>query len=104
MIITIPNGSTNSNEINLYYYNSGVAIELPAAMTGASIAIHGSLDGTNFKPIYNDGFALSIAFVASSIHVISPSKLFGVEKIRLVSSGAEGAERSFNVSAISPVP
>lgn len=102
-VIKIPNGSTTSNEINLYNYNSGIAIELPSAFTGTSIAIHGSIDGTNFMPIYIDNVALSIAYVASSIHVISPSKLFGVERIKLVSGSSEGAERSFKVVSIRPV-
>lgn len=103
IVIKIPNGTATSNDIPLYNYNSGVAIELPAALTGTALAIHGSIDGTNFKPIYNDNGALSITYTASTIHVISPVKLFGVERIRLVSTGNEGAERSFNVVAISPI-
>ena len=98
-VLTIASGQTTSDELNIGGASSGVVIELPAAMTGTSIAIHGSVDGTNFSPIYNDGFALSITFVASSIQVISPSKMLGIDKIRLVSSGAEGATRSFNVTA-----
>ena len=101
--ITIPNGGTTSNEIPLLNYNSGVVIELPAALTGTAIAIHGTIDGTNYYPIYNDNTALSITYVASTTHVLSPIKLFGISKIKLVSTGAEAPERTFKVITIRPL-
>jgi hypothetical protein len=99
-ILTIANAATTSDSLSVRGSSSGVCIELPSAMTGTTIAIHGSIDGTNFKPIYNDGVLLSLTYVASSIHVLSPTKLYGIEMIRLVSGSSEGAARTFNVTAL----
>lgn len=82
-------GSATSLAVEVPNGKGAVAISFPAAMSGTSVAVHGSFDGTNFFPIYNDGVALSIAFVASSMHVIRPGSVFGIPYLRLVSTASE---------------
>ena len=82
--------SATSSAIEVQNGSGAVAIRFPAAaMAGTAVAVHGSFDGTNFFPIYNDGVALSIAIIASTMHVIRPGSIFGIPFIRLVSTAVE---------------
>lgn len=91
----IVSGSTTSDAILIDWNQASLTIEFPSAFTGTYVTVYGSLDGTNYRPIYNDGIALTIPFVASSIHIISPFKTYGVNKFKLVSDAAELANRTF---------
>lgn len=97
---TIAASGTTSDAIDIESEKSGIAIVFPAAMTGTSVAIHGSFDGTTFYPVYSDGAAVTIPFTASSMHTIPPIKLFGVRFIRLVSNGTEASARTILMNAI----
>lgn len=77
LIVEIPNGK------------GAVAIRFPSAMAGTAVDVHGSFDGTNFFPIYNDGVKLTIAFIASTMHMIRPANIFGIPYLRLVSTASE---------------
>lgn len=77
LAVQVPNGS------------GAVAIRFPAAMAGTAVDVHGSFDGTNFFPIYNDGVKLTITFIASTMHVIRPGNIFGIPHLRLVSTASE---------------
>lgn len=82
-------GSATSLAVEIPNGKGAVAVRFPAAMSGTAVAVHGSFDGSNFFPIYNDGVALSIAFTASTIHVIRPGALFGIPYLKLVSTASE---------------
>lgn len=85
-------GSATSESVEITNGKGAVAICFPAAaMAGTAVAVHGSFDGTNFFPIYNDGVALSIAIIASTMHVIRPGSVFGIPFLRLVSTASETA-------------
>ena len=92
--LTISNGGTTSTALAITDGAAGVSVILPAALTGTALAVHGSADGTNYYPIYLDGIALSITFVASSIQSITPRATIGLVGLKLVSNGTEGADRS----------
>jgi hypothetical protein len=71
------------------------SVQLPADMTGTALAIEGRLQNSgSWFPIKDAlGATLSITFVASTI-VRLPDAAFGCYQLRLVSNGAEAAERS----------
>lgn len=83
-------GSATSLAVEVPNGKGAVAIRFPdSAMAGTAVDVHGSFDGTNFFPIYNDGVKLTIAIVASTMHVIRPSSLFGIPFLKLVSTASE---------------
>ena len=102
--LTIAAGSSNSAAINLRAVNSdeGVAAQgktllgviLPSAMTGATISVQGSLDGTNFYAVQdNSGTDLSLTFSASKWRTLDPTIFAAIPIVRFVSSGTEASSR-----------
>ena len=82
--------NATSQSVEVPNGKGAVAIRFPAtAMSGTAVAVHGSFDGTNFFPIYNDGVALSIPITASTMHVIRPGSVFGIPYLKLVSTAPE---------------
>jgi len=94
----IASGATTSAAINVSPNQASLCVEFPSAMTGTEVAVYSTLDGTNYRQIYNDGIPLVITFVASTIHVIPPYKTYGLKSFKLVSNGAEAAEREIKIS------
>lgn len=95
--ITIASSGTTSTAVAITDGAAAVVLQLPSALTGTALAVHGSADGTNFYPIYVDGTALSITHVNSSIHSLNPRATVGLLAIKLVSNGTEAAERTIGV-------
>lgn len=91
---TIANGGTTSNALLLGKERALLSIQFPAAFTGATVAVHGSIDGTNYKALYMDGSAVSVTVTVSTTHQINPRATYGLHSVKLVSAGAEGAERT----------
>lgn len=85
-------GQQNSTPLQIGTNQGALVLQFPAAMTGTSVEVQGSLDGTNYFPIYVDGVQLTVGFVASSLQCIKPGTLFGVRNLRLRSSAVEAAE------------
>ena len=74
-----------------------VAFIVPA-MTGTSLAVHASVDDTNFYAVSYNGVAVTVtASATATFQAIPSSVLAGAEFIRLVSNGAEAARRSITV-------
>lgn len=99
--VAIANGGTTSNELDIAGAKF-VAIQMPAAITGATFKVHGaSVSGGTFAEIVDDtGAAVSItATAAKNIGLSSTvmAKLSAFRFIKLVSASAEGAARSFNL-------
>jgi hypothetical protein len=97
-VATIAASGTTSDAVKLSATHAVHAVAFPAAMTGTAVAVHGSFDGVTFLPVYRDGSAYTITFVASSIHQINPAVLFGLSHFKLVSNGTEAAERKITIS------
>lgn len=95
---TIAASATTSDSVRLSAQSGIHAILFPSAMTGTAVAVHGSFDGATFYPVYRDGVAYTITFVASSIHQIPPGALYGLTHFKLVSNGTEAAERKITIS------
>ncbi len=92
---TIASGATKSAAVNVYG-TTICAIEIPSTFTGTSISFEGSIDGTNFAPIYDmDGVLVSISGVsASKTFVLNPTIFYAYRSIKIVSGSTEGAERT----------
>ena len=48
-------GSDTSQPVQIQSNQGALSIQFPAAMSGTSVELQGSFDGTNFYPIYQDG-------------------------------------------------
>lgn len=93
--LTIAISTTTSSALAVTEGATGVLLTMPAALTGTAVALYGSVDEVTWLPIYDSGVAVSLAFVASSHHVIPPRYTLGLSSIKLVSNGTEAAARSF---------
>lgn len=74
-----------------------VGLRFPAAMTGSTVTLEESVDGTNWSPIRINGDAadFSVTVTASKTVVFANAiPLAGFEYLRIVSSSNEAAERS----------
>jgi len=96
---TIAIGGTVSTEVNLEGATEGIAIELPAAFTGIALTFQAArAAGGTYQGVYDDaGAALSITVAAGRIVAITGAKLDalrGISFLKLVSGGAEAAERT----------
>lgn len=94
----IASGATTSSAVVIDWNQASLTIQFPAAFDGTYVTVYGSIDGDNYYPIYNDGIALTIPYVASSIHIISPFKTYGLHNFKLVSQATETAERTILIS------
>ena len=90
---TIANGATASDAVNI----AGLAvlgIEMPAAFTGITLAIHGcSTSGGTFRLISLIGVSNPITVAAGGGYSIEPLLTAGWPYIKVVSGSAEGAQR-----------
>lgn len=90
---TIAATGTTSGDVDIpVTYAVFALIEAPAVLTG-TVAVHGSRDGTAFKALYRaDGTAVTVP-----ANAIIRVDVEGLDALRLVSSGAEAAQRDFTV-------
>lgn len=92
---TIANGATVSDALEL---NGGtlVGLQIPVAMTGATLAIQCSLDGgaTWFAVKDAAGTAKTVVANATGFYKFPPADFDGIYWLRFVSSSAEGADRT----------
>ena len=94
----IANGGTTGTSIQTGC-SSILAIEMPAAFTGATLTFEGAhaKDGTYQQLVNSAGAAISLTATAGKIIVLTQDQMFqlmSVEFLRPVSASAEGAERS----------
>ena len=90
--LTIASGATQSDHFRLTGDNI-IGILFPAAMTGTSLTVEVSFDGSSFHAL--TGVSLGVT-VDEALEVAS-STIFGWPFVRFVSSAAEGAERTLTV-------
>jgi hypothetical protein len=73
------------------------SFQVPATITGATIAVEISNDGTNFTEVVEEGAeANPITVAANGIYVL-PIKTFSAKYFRLTSASNEAAARSLSV-------
>lgn len=96
--VSIANAGTTSTALQLPNDCAVVSIQTPAALTGTTLSIQGSQDGSMFGDIWMDGIAYSITVTTSKVYQISPRVTIGLKAIKLVSGSAEGADRTILVS------
>ena len=93
-------GSDTSQPVQIQSNQGALSIQFPAAMSGTSVELQGSFDGTNFYPIYQDGAKVTVAFVASSIHCLRVGSIFGIQHFRLKSTASETASIGFRCAVV----
>lgn len=96
--VIIANGETASSAFDIPADGAGLSVLVPGAMTGATLALHGSYNGTDFYPVYMDGAAYTVPATIDTIQQINPRASIGLLKGKLVSAGAEGAARTLKVA------
>ncbi len=96
--VTIANGQTTSDSVPI---GDGVPVglKMPAAFTGVSITFQGSVDeGATFSPLYDSsGAAVTVTVGTSRLIALEAVNLVACTHIKLVSSGAEGADRTLTL-------
>lgn len=94
--LTLTNGTAISAAVNLNgsrndaIRQNGVlaGIVIPVATNAATLAIHGSVDGTNFFALKGKtGTAVTIVGNAAGYYALSPDDVSGVSIFRLVAPG-----------------
>jgi len=96
--VTIANGATASSSVDASLYTL-VGVEFPAALTGTGVTVQVSQDNTNFVAAYQGSGDVTFTKQNSKLVLAASSKLLeGLGKyIRVVSSGAEGADRTLKL-------
>jgi hypothetical protein len=93
--VGIANAATVSDVINTQGLNL-VGLLLPSALTGTTISFQGSLDGTNFDPVYSTVSGTALSYTVAQGHYVAfdPTPLQGLPFIKLVSGTSEAAART----------
>jgi hypothetical protein len=96
---TIANGATSSDAVYLGD-KLPVALQMPAAFTGASVSFTGSYDGVTYQAVTTGSAATpySEGVAASKFVTLDPSMFPGFRWMKIVSASAEGADRTILVS------
>ena len=86
---------TTSESVSIGDYGSG-SVQLPAALTGTTLTIQTSNDGTTWATCRDIAGAAKAAITfAASITVPLHAEAFASKFLRLLSNGTEAAARSF---------
>lgn len=95
--VTILSGQTDSDALDLQGHTV-VGIQVPAAMTGATLAILESqtLGGT-FRPVNLNGAATTYTATASTTIAVPVTNTLCVQFLKLRSASSEGSNRSIVV-------
>ncbi len=96
--VTIPNGGTTTPTIPMDPNKIPLAIELPAAFTGASISFRGSsLSGGSPVPIFFESTLYSVTVAASRFISLNRNAFEGVRFLQIVSNASELAARDIQL-------
>lgn len=95
---TILNGATTSNEVDCGHARA-VRLSMPGAFTGVSLSLQvPAADGVTYQTLYrDDGSVYTITVAAGREVLLNLTDLLSVSKFKLVSSGAEAADRAIGV-------
>ena len=94
--VTWENASTTSAALFVGDYNGGT-FAIPSAISGASVTIEGSVDGTNWGTIHdNDNADIAAITIAANGQYRIPDEAFNYPHIRF-SGTSQGAERTLQV-------
>jgi hypothetical protein len=99
-LAVIASGQTKSGAVSVSNETQPVALDLPAAFTGAAITFEASTDGgaTFHQVMEVDGAAAySVTVAAAKFVPLDPRVFAGIGSFKVVSGSAEGAERSVRV-------
>lgn len=97
--VTIANGGTNSTSVDISRHTLA-GIEFPAALTGTGVTLQVSQDDSTFNTVYQGSGDVTITKQNSKLVMVGSTfkTLEGLGKyLRVVSSGAEGAERTLKL-------
>lgn len=93
--VVIANGATTSGAVNIGG-RSLVLIVFPT-MTGASATLSVSPDGTNYQTLGDKAAAVTITTPSTRNVAMEGYLTWGVKYLKVVSAGAEGAERTIDL-------
>lgn len=95
--VTIANSATVSSTLSLQGSRILLGLITPAALTGTTFTFKGSIDGTNFYNLYNEGTAYSVTVAVDRFIALDRETFDGVRYVQVVSGSVEGASRSIKV-------
>lgn len=99
--LTILSGQTTSGTLNLTPGPNqsivALAIQGPSALTGAVTVNVALVDGGTFGPLFLSGAAANVTCAAL---VVTTIPWVAARQLKLISAGAEGADRTFTIGAL----
>ena len=100
--VTIANGGTNSTSVDMQRHIL-TGIEFPAVLTGTGVTVQVSQDNSTFVAAYQGAGDITFTKQNSKL-VMAAATLRTLEGlgryVRVVSSGAEGAERTLKLYSV----
>ena len=96
--VTIAASGTTSTAVKIPNDSAVLSIQTPAALTGTTLTVQGTQNGSDYGDVYLDGVILTISVTTSKVYQISPRATLGLASIRLVSGSTESAARTILVS------
>jgi hypothetical protein len=97
LTVTIPNAGTTSDSATMPATMYCLGLVTPAALTGTAVTFEGSIDGSTFRPLYDEATQYSVnvgtsRYVALKRQVMEPCKY-----LKVVSGSSEGALRTITL-------
>lgn len=95
--LTIAASGTTSGAFSIGEFARG-SVQLPATVTGTTLATHVSNDGTNFTALQDAaGNTLTVSPMAGNESILIRPEAFNFKFARFVSGSSEAAERTLTV-------
>jgi hypothetical protein len=69
----------------------------PAALTGTACTFEGSIDGSTFRPLYDQGTQYSVNVGTSRYVALKPEVMQSAKYLKVVSGSSEGALRTITL-------
>jgi len=92
--VVIASSGTVSTTLTLEGNRILLGLITPAALTGTAFTFKGSIDGTNFYNLYNEGTSYSVNVSTDRFVALDRETMDGVRYVQVVSGSAEGASRT----------
>lgn len=99
--LNLANGATTSDALPMTGVSLG-GIEIPTSFTGTSVSFQVSIDGTNYRGLYDkNGNLVSIPTATKpGVYALDPTIFYPFRSVKIVSSGTEAAARVINCALV----
>lgn len=97
LTVTIPNAGTTSDSATMPATMYCLGLVTPAALTGTAFTFEGSIDGSTFRPLYDQATLYSVNVGTSRYVALKPEVMQSAKYLKVVSGSSEGALRTITL-------